>query len=270
MAQLIPQNFFKGSTRRINMVSFRDRPICPCGDFPWKGYYWERQPPKNYDFEQNYWQQPVDPDGNKRTPMQERKKKLKEHKEVLKFINNLSPGSILDVGCGLGFTLSGVNNNWDKYGTEVSDIAAKFAEKYARIYKNNLLEYNFPRYFFRAVLMLHTLRYVNKPRQHISEIYRLLYPGGVFIISEADYDSGCARKFKKKYRLLHDKAATNLFSTHSLIKLLEDEGFTILKIEHPFFDTEHFTKENLLRLFNGNKTSPPFYGNTVTIYAIKD
>ena len=127
MAQLIPQNFFKGSTRRINMVSFRDRPICPCGDFPWKGYYWERQPPKNYDFEQNYWQQPVDPDGNKRTPMQERKKKL-----------------------------------------------------------------------------------------------------------------------------------------------LEDEGFTILKIEHPFFDTEHFTKENLLRLFNGNKTSPPFYGNTVTIYAIKD
>jgi len=251
-------------------ATFRDNPICPGGDFLWKKYYWRRSIPKDYKFEENYWKESIDPDGVKRSPMKERAKKLKEHKEVIKFINNLRPGRIVDIGCGLGFTLSAINNKWEKYGTEVSHVAAQFAEQYAFIHEGDFC-IGFGQYSsYDAILMLHVLRYVNSPVHNIREIYKLLKPGGVFIVSEADYDSGCARKFKKKYRLLHDKAATNLFSTHSLIKLLEDEGFTILKVEHPFFDTEHFTKENLLRLFDGNKTSPPFYGSTVTIYAIKD
>ena len=84
-----------------------------------------------------------------------------------------------------------------------------------------------------------------------------------------NFDSGVARRFGKNYRLLHDKTHISLFSDCGLKQLLEDYGFFIDRIDYPFFETEYFTKENLLRLFDTQKVSPPFYGNVMTIYARK-
>ena len=40
---------------------------------------------------------------------------------------------ILDVGCGGGFFLASLNNSWDKYGTEINPVAAKFAKEKFRV-----------------------------------------------------------------------------------------------------------------------------------------
>ncbi len=50
-------------------------------------------------------------------------------------------------------------------------------------------------------------------------------------------------------------------------RLLRDFGFVIDKVDYPFFETRYFTPENLMRLFDINKISPPFYGNFMTFPA---
>jgi len=92
---------------------------------------------------------------------------------------------------------------------------------------------------------------------------------GHLVLGLPNFDSGAARRYGDKYRLLHDKSHVSLFSDFSLRSLLEDYGFIVNGIEYPYFETKYFTKENMLRLFDTSKTSPPFYGNIMTVYAQK-
>ncbi|MCH7577804.1 MAG: MMPL family transporter [Chloroflexi bacterium] len=46
-------------------------------------------------------------------------------------------------------------------------------------------------------------------------------------------------------------------------------GFIIDRVEYPFFETRHFTEENLLRMMDTSKMSPPFVGNFMTFYCHK-
>ena len=107
------------------------------------------------------------------------------------------------------------------------------------------------------------------PIDLIKNIHKILKTHGNLIISTPNYDSGAARRFGKNYRLLHDKTHTTLFSDWMLKQLLEDYGFFIDKVDYPFFETGYFTEDNLLGLFDTSKVSPPFYGNIMTIYALK-
>ena len=79
-----------------------------------------------------------------------------------------------------------------------------------------------------------------------------------------------ARKYGNKFRLLHDKTHTSLFSKDSLLRFLRDYGFDILSIDFPFEDTQYFNKKFFLAAFQKKKNfSPPFYGNFMTILAKK-
>jgi len=85
-----------------------------------------QDPRINYEYEENYWGQTTDPDGNNRDLSKERDFKVKNwYGESVQFVNEVIPGRILDVGAGLGFFLSAVNDGWDKYATEVSEYAVK-------------------------------------------------------------------------------------------------------------------------------------------------
>jgi hypothetical protein len=113
------------------------------------------------------------------------------------------------------------------------------------------------------------IEHVKHPLDYVAAIYRTLKVGGIFIVGTPDFDSGCARRFKDNYRMLHDKGHISLFTSASLIKMLEDHRFRVIHVEYPYFDTIWFTQENLLRMEDASKMSPPFYGNHVTVFAEK-
>lgn len=219
-------------------------------------------------YEREYWNS-IDPDGVLRNLENEREKKLEECKEELSYINNFNPGNILDVGCGLGFTLFGVNENWNKYGVDISKWATKRAKKYGTIFCGNLQQAQYESDFFDVVIILHALSFLENPINILLEIKRILKSDGKLIITTPDYGCGVAKRFGINFRQLHDKGHVNLFNLSGLIRLLIDLEFRIENITFPYFDTIYFTKENLLRLFDTTKMSPPFYGNYMTIYSYK-
>jgi D-sedoheptulose 7-phosphate isomerase len=229
-------------------------------------YFSRRNPPERIDFEEAYWGTVVDPDGAVRCLTQERERHLRDVTDEVAFLNGLEPGRVLDVGCGLGFVLSGLNDSWEKHGVEVSVYAARHAAKWGKIHIGDLASANYPDSFFDAVILYHVIEHVADPIALIREVRRVLRKGGVLVLGTPDFDSGCARRFGHRYRLLHDETHISLFTTESMHRFLHDHGFSIERVEYPFFDTPHFTPENLMRLFDTDQVSPPFYGNIMTFY----
>ena len=118
---------------------------------------------------------------------------------------------------------------------------------------------------FDCITMYHVIEHVQDPISNIKKIKALLKNKGTFIIGTPDFDSGCARRFGKNYRHL-GPGHIRLFSNDSMHRFLRDFGFKICKVEYTYFNTRLFTRENLMRLFDTSKISPPFYGNFMTFF----
>ena len=229
-------------------------------------YYVSVPPAPNKNFEEGYWHTVIDPDGKKRDRLAEKDQCLADIDYVLEYLKTVKQGTVLDVGCGLGWFLSALPKRWKKYGLEVSKVAADYAGKFGKIFHGTLLESSYAENTFDVIFMHHVIEHLSKPERDFKVIKRILKPGGLLILGTPDFDSGCARLFGKNYRLLHDGTHVSLFSNDSLHRFLRDKGFSIERVEYPFFETRFFTKENLMRLFDTSIMSPPFYGNFMTFF----
>jgi SAM-dependent methyltransferase len=235
----------------------------------WNPYFVRRSAPTTKDFEVGYWGTVTDPDGVSRNLLEERARRIEDVKEELAAINRMPPGRILDVGCGLGYLLSAVDDGWEKHGIELSRFAAEYASRHARVHVGDLRSANYPTHHFDAIVLYHVIEHMLDPVSEIEEIFRVLRPGGLLVVGTPDFDSAMARRYGDKYRMLSDVTHISLFSRESLERFLWDHGFCVDRVEFPYFDTRYFDRTELERLWNTNQVSPPFYGNIMTFYCHK-
>ena len=230
----------------------------------------------------NYWKSfknHRDPDGKLRDLSKERKKKLEDLKNEIKFIKQTSKNKkkvrILDLGSGFGYFLSVFRSKkFEKIGFELSNLASKDSNKWAKIYQINIekkIDQSFIKELgkFDFIFCYHVIEHLNNPSQLIINVRDLLKNDGHFIIGTPNFDSGCARLFKNNYRFFYDKTHVSFFSENSLYRLLVDHGLNVSKVDYPYFETQHFNLNNLKKLFNKKKISPSFYGNIMTFYCKK-
>ena len=218
-----------------------------------------------------------DPDGKLRNLSIERKKKLIDLKNEISFIKNKFKNRkcrIIDLGSGFGFFLSAFGKNWEKHGIELSDLASHDSKKWSKIHKIDLekkITISDMKKLgkFDVVFSYHVIEHLKNPNQFILNARELLKDNGIFILGTPNFDSGCARLFKKKYRFFHDKTHITFFSENSLYRLFDDYGFEVFYVDYPYFETNHFNLNNLKKLFNRKQVSPPFYGNIMTFYTKK-
>jgi SAM-dependent methyltransferase len=234
----------------------------------WNPYYLRREPPQK-DFEAGYWGTVTDPDGVRRNLLEERERRVEDVKDEVAYINRLAPGRILDVGCGLGYLLSAVDERWEKHGIELSRFAAEYASREGLVHVGDLRSANYPTHHFDVLVLYHVIEHMHDPVAEIEEIFRVLRPGGALIVGTPDFDSACARRYGEKYRMLNDQTHVSLFTRESLERFLWDHGFCVDRAEFPYFETRHFNPEALQRLFQADQMSPPFYGNIMTLYCHK-
>tara|TARA_Y100000389_G_C17380672_1_gene474221 strand:+ start:357 stop:1106 length:750 start_codon:yes stop_codon:yes gene_type:complete len=216
------------------------------------------------NFEEAYHQVTKDPDGKVRHLLDEREYSLSCTKEITDYLDTLSPGKILDFGCGLGWILSYLDEKWDKHGLEVSQFASSHAGKFGKIFNGFFESYDEKN--FDVIIMNHVIEHVPDPIKTIKKVKKILNKDGVLIIATPDFDSAAARRYGSKFRLLHDPTHISLFTLDSMHRFLRDHDFFISKVEMPYFDTPWFNKENILKILDTKNISPPFYGSFMTFF----
>jgi len=148
-------------------------------------------------------------------------------------LNSLPPESkILDAGCGLSaWTNSNLRKKYKISGIDGEPDAIAVCKK---LYKNQNYQvgdlYNLPykKNTFDAIVMREVIEHFITPEKAVKEIYKVLKPGGIFILTTPNYDSLLLHFIENTYNRFfggpckpyRDDVHPSKFKARSLKKLL--------------------------------------------------
>jgi SAM-dependent methyltransferase len=146
-------------------------------------------------------------------------------------------GRLLDVGCGAGFFLDAARaRGFEVAGVDLSPVPAAFArERLALdVTVGSLYDYAAPEAAYDAVTIFQTIEHDPHPAALCDELFRILAPGGVLMVTTPAADGFVARVMARHWFGYRNVEHVSFFSRASLRFALEAAGFDIvfLEIEH--------------------------------------
>lgn len=169
-----------------------------------------------------------------------------EIKKEARFLNNLERGSkFLDVGCGLGLGLAYANQfHCELYATEFDTGALEFVKEHFSVdtFQGDIWEAKYPDNYFDFIHISHVIEHVLDPKAYISEMKRILKPGGHLAIGTPNMSSNLYRlhRWSKLFRMnipdvIDGLEHTFIFPKKLLRILCEEQGLeTIDHYTHNF------------------------------------
>jgi 2-polyprenyl-3-methyl-5-hydroxy-6-metoxy-1,4-benzoquinol methylase len=151
----------------------------------------------------------------------------------------ISPGPVLDVGCGRGFTLNYLRDlGFTPRGIELSETAAWHARRVLGldVETGDFLKSSHRAGSFHAVIFWHSLEHMARPAQALRRARELLKPGGLLVVAVPNFSSLQARLFGRDWFHLDVPRHYVHFSSEALARLLEREGFRIAQTDHFSFE----------------------------------
>ena len=145
----------------------------------------------------------------------------------------LTPGNLLDVGCGRGdLAAAFVRRGWGASGVDPSAEACAAARKQGvDAHVGTLASAELEDESFDAVVMRHSLEHVPDPVADLARIHRLLRPEGLLVISVPNFDSWERRRFGSAWFHLDLPRHRTHFVPDSLRLALSKSGFEVVSLE---------------------------------------
>jgi 2-polyprenyl-3-methyl-5-hydroxy-6-metoxy-1,4-benzoquinol methylase len=141
----------------------------------------------------------------------------------------LSPGRLLDVGCGTGNFLHEMRRHgWDVAGVEPSERAAEYArQRFGLDVRTGVLDdLDLPAGSFDAVSLWQVIEHVPDPRRTLAQVRRLLRPGGLLVVSAPNAGAVDARLFGRYWVEWEAPRHLNVFTRDGALRMLHDLAFT--------------------------------------------
>lgn len=141
-------------------------------------------------------------------------------------------GTVLDVGCGLGYLLSFLQQDsyaYDAYGVELSSFGRDISEKRVgkgRIF-SSLDEVKKKQLPFDAILFFDSMEHIPDQEQLFQDVRQLLKPTGVVLVIMPDSSSWTSRLMGKHW-IEYKKDHVLFYSKKALRLQLEQKGFRLL------------------------------------------
>jgi len=155
----------------------------------------------------------------------------------------VSNGRILDLGCAKGYLVEMLNlNGYSAIGVDISLTALRNGVRNVDKVRSDAENIPFRDCSFDGVFAVHTLEHFPNPYSAVSEVFRVLKPGGCFLAVTPDKDSLIAKLGYKvvKYTALKNPYHVSLMNRRELKDLVRKAGFSefaILPFHNGFLGT---------------------------------
>lgn len=139
---------------------------------------------------------------------------------------------LLDIGCGYGFFLeTAKQNNWDVTGVEITDDAVKACtSKGLRMHHGTLETAHFQDETFDVIVLIETIEHVIQPEKLITEIHRVLRPGGLVYLTTPNFNAINRYRLKAQYDVIQYPLHLSYFTPKTLQRFFESNGFETQEI----------------------------------------
>jgi SAM-dependent methyltransferase len=121
---------------------------------------------------------------------------------VVHHLTGLSAGRLLEVGCGSGHFLRYLSDaGYEVEGVELSATDAEYARQRLglRVFQGSLESVALERARYDGVLLFYVLEHIPDPTQTLTEVRRILKPGGWVVAGLPVLDSGQSRLFGPRW-----------------------------------------------------------------------
>jgi len=158
------------------------------------------------------------------------------HRRLDEIVKTFGPyrksNRLLDVGCGAGsFLQAAARSNWQAFGVEISrTAAAHVCGQGFEVFCGELEAANYPDGYFDVVVASELLEHLVDPRGLLSEIARILRPGGLLWATTPHGRGISARLLDLSWTVVAPPEHLQLFSVFSIKALLHDIGFQRVKV----------------------------------------
>lgn len=142
-------------------------------------------------------------------------------------------GKLLDVGCGLGFTLARYREwGWTPSGVEFSAAAGRYAREVLGlpVFQGELLDAKFPSESFDVVLFQHSLEHFPFPSLELREAHRILKGSGRLVVMVPNAGGVDARLFGRWWVNWDVPRHLFHFTPRTASALLAKAGFRVQRI----------------------------------------
>jgi 2-polyprenyl-3-methyl-5-hydroxy-6-metoxy-1,4-benzoquinol methylase len=158
------------------------------------------------------------------------------HTVLDRFEQLTSPGTLLDVGCGMGhFMAVAEARGWKAVGLEVSASGVQLLERIKaerglrfEVRNGDISGADFPAESFKAVSLVEVLEHLSDPMACLKKIHALLEPGGILYLTTPNFDSLSRLALAGRWRAVRAEHLC-LFNARTLRVCLSSAGFTSVR-----------------------------------------
>lgn len=136
-------------------------------------------------------------------------------------------GSVLDLGCASGGFLEALAGRWERYGLDLSELMVRRAAARGGIIvrRADVFSVKFDARSFDVVTAFDLLEHLPRPLQFLSEVRRILKPGGMLLVGTGDAGALGARLAGSRWTYFAIPEHISFFARRSLERALRLAGF---------------------------------------------
>jgi 2-polyprenyl-3-methyl-5-hydroxy-6-metoxy-1,4-benzoquinol methylase len=162
---------------------------------------------------------------------------VRDYRSTKKMLSERFPekGTLVEIGSGMGYLLKFFKEDgWNTVGIDPNAGLCMYARQNLGLtaITGTLHEAKLPAEYANVVAMMHVIEHVPDPMSVFREVYRILKPGGSFVVETPRYDTLMFKLLGRRERSLSCDGHIYFFTTETLARLARTVGFNVIRTDY--------------------------------------